>query len=240
MYIFLIILLAFLWIKRATLLCMYAKIKYYRGDTQKAEKIFSKAFKIGTPAVEYQFIYGYILLTLGKLEKANKVLSLASMSKAKPQVMVKIRTMRALVHWKQGDIDTAIEILEEIYAEFKTTAIYQDLGLMYIIKGDKEKALKFNLEAYEYNDDDNMIMDNLAEAYALSGEVEKAEEIYKKLLEREPRFAEAYWGYGLLLCEKGEVKEGVELMKKSLEKRITFLSMMQKEEIEALISKWEN
>ena len=120
-YIFLIIILIFLWIKRATLMCMFAKIKYYRGDTKKAEKIFSKAFKIGTPAAEYQFIYGYILLTLGKLEKANKVLSLASMSKAKPQIKVKIRTMRALVHWKQGDIDTAIEILEDIFKEVKNS-----------------------------------------------------------------------------------------------------------------------
>ena len=59
-------------------------------------------------------------------------------------------------------------------------------------------------------------------------------------MENEPRFAEAYWGYGELLIKKGEKEKGLELMKKSLDKRITFLSILQREEIEALIKKYEN
>jgi len=130
-------------------------------------------------------------------------------------------------------------MLEEVISKFKNTSIYQDLGLLYTLKGDKEKALSFNKEAYDFNSDDHVIMDNLAEAYALCGEVEKSEEIYKDLLGKEPRFAEAYWGYGELLIKKGEKEKGLELMRKSLEKRITFLSILQKEEIEELIKKYE-
>lgn len=237
---FLIILILFLIIKRNSLLCTYAKLKYNRGDIDGAEKLYSKAFKKGTPSPDHQLFYGYILLRKGKLEKARQVLGVASMSKAKPLLKARIKAMRALVTWKEGDIDTAIEMLEEVIAEFKNTAIYQDLGLLYILKGDKEKALKFNLEAYDFNSDDNVIMDNLAEAYALCGEMDKSEETYEKLLEREPRFAEAYWGYGELLIKKGEREKGLELIRKSLEKRITFLSILQKEEIEELIKKYEN
>lgn len=239
MWIFLILLIIILIIKRNALMCMIAKIKYGRGDIDGAERMFEKAFKNGNPAPEYQFLYGYILLRKGKLEKANKVLALASMSNAKPATKYRIKAMRALVFWKEGDIDTAIETLENINSEYKNTTIYQDLGLLYVLKGDKEKARSFNEEAYAYNDDDNMIMDNLAESYALCGEMEKSEEIYKKLLAKEPRFAEAYWGYGIVLFEKGEKEKGLELMRKSLDKRITFLSTLQKEEIEAMIKEYE-
>ncbi len=236
---FLIIAAILLFIKRYSLMCFAAKIMYIKNNIEGAEKLFKKAFKKSTPAPEYQLLYGYILLRKGKLENARKVLNMASMAKTKPQVALKIKAMRALVFWKDGDIDTAIEMLEEVDAKFKNTAVYQDLGLLYVLKGDKEKALKYNLEAYEYNSDDNVITDNLAEAYTLSGENEKAEEIYKTLLERNPRFAEAYWGFGLLLINTGRKEEGLKLMKQSLEKRVTFLSILQKDEIKDLIKKYE-
>lgn len=236
----LIILLLFIIIKRHSLMCIMAKMKYNKGDIDGAEKIYEKVFKKTTPSADNQLMYGYILLRKGKLEQARTTLAVASMSKAKPAMKSRIKAMRALVSWKEGDINTAIEMLEDVISEFKNTAVYQDLGLLYILKGDKEKALNFNLEAYDFNADDNVIMDNLAEAYALCGEIEKSEEIYKKLMENEPRFAEAYWGYGELLIKKGEKEKGLELMKKSLDKRITFLSILQREEIEALIKKYEN
>lgn len=235
-----ILLLIILIVKRNSVMCLAAKLKYNKGDIDGAERLYEKASKKFTPTADHQLLYGYILLRKGKLERARKVLAVASMSPGKPAVKSRIKAMRALVSWKEGDIDNAIEMLEEVIAEFKNTAVYQDLGLLYVLKGDKEKAVSFNLEAYEFNSDDNVIMDNLAEAYALCGETEKSEEIYKSLMEKEPRFAEAYWGYGVLLVNKGEKEKGLELMRKSLDKRITFLSILQKEEIEALIEKYEN
>lgn len=235
----LVILILLLIIKKNSLICFLAKQKYGKGDIDGAEKLYEKAFKKGSPSSGHLLYYGYILLRKGKLEEARKVLGVASMSKGKPLLKARIKAMRALVIWKEGDIDTAIQMLEEVISKFKNTSIYQDLGLLYTLKGDKEKALSFNKEAYDFNSDDHVIMDNLAEAYALCGEIEKSEEIYKDLLEKEPRFAEAYWGYGELLIKKGEKEKGLELMRKSLEKRITFLSILQKEEIEELIKKYE-
>ena len=150
-------------------MCLIAKIKYSRGDTDGAERLYERACKSGSPAAEHMLLYGYILLRKGKLRKASTVLASASMSAKKEAVKARIKAMRALVVWKEGDIDTAIEMLEEVIAEFKNSAVYQDLGLLYVLKGDKEKALSFNLEAYDFNSDDNVIMDNLAEAYALCG-----------------------------------------------------------------------
>ncbi len=46
---------------------------------------------------------------------------------------------------------------------------------MYNLSGDYEKALAFNKEAYDYNSDDNIIVDNLADTYSLMGEYKEAE-----------------------------------------------------------------
>lgn len=220
-------------------MCLWAKIKYNKGDIDGAERIYERVSKKHTPSADNQLMYGYILLRKGKIERARKVLTIASMSKGKPLVKARIKAMLALVTWKEGDIDTAIEMLEEVIAEFKNTAIYQDLGLLYILKGDKEKALNFNKEAYEFNSDDHVIMDNLAEAYALCEENEKSREIYEQLIEKEPRFAEAYWGYGELLIKLGEKEKGLEFIRQSLNKRISYLSILQREDIEKLIKKYE-
>ena len=183
--------------------------------------------------------FGYLLLRTGALEEARIALAMASMMPAKEQVKNRIKAVRALVYWKEGNLDDAIDTLENLIEDFKTTSVYQNLGLFYVLKGDKEKALDFNLEAYDYNCDDLVIMDNLAEAYMLCDMQDEAEEMYKKLLENEPHFPEAYYGYGLLLIQKGEKEKGLSLMKESLDKRFSYLSVMQKEDVEELIKKYE-
>ena len=113
---------------------------------------------------------------------------------------------------------------------------------MYNLSGDYEKALKFNLEAYEYNSDDNIIVDNLADTYSLMGNYEEAEKIYKDLINRdpEPRFPEAYYGYGKVLIELGRKSEGIEMIEKSLTKPFSFLSLKPKEDIEKMLEEYKD
>lgn len=234
-----VILLIILFVKRAALTATAARIAFQKGETEKALKLFEKAEKLGSLDAGNKLFFGYILLRTGNLEKARITLAEASMMHAKDNIKNRIKAMRALVMWKEGNIKDAIESLEELIENFKTTAVYQDLGLLYVLDGNKEKAVSFNLEAYDYNSDDMVIMDNLAEAYALCEMDDKAEETYKALLEKEPHFPEAYYGYGLLLIKKGEKEKGLELMRQSLDKRFSFLSIMQKSEVEDLIKKYE-
>ena len=112
---------------------------------------------------------------------------------------------------------------------------------MYNLTGDYEKALKFNQEAYDYNSDDNIIADNLADTYSLMGELEEAAKIYEELLSRdpEPRFPEAYYGYGEVLIKLGQKERGIELIEKSLTKPFSFLSLRPKEDIEKMLEQYK-
>ncbi len=234
-----LVLIAAAVIKRASLAAMRGRFLFARGDAEGALKCYERADKMGTLNAAQLMTYGFILLRRGRLEDARTVLNRAHMSAAKPEEKQRIKAMQALVEWKSGNLGEAIEMLEEVNAEFKTTAVYQDLGLLYVLGGDKEKALSYNLEAYEYNSDDLVICDNLAEAYTLCGDTEHAAELYEKLIEREAHFPEPYYGYGLLLIEKGERERGLELIRTALGKRFSFLSVKSKEEVELLLNELE-
>ena len=232
-----VILIALVIIRRAELVAFFARMKFQRGDLEGALRLHGIANRIGKLRDASLMYYGYLLLRDGQLELARDILTRASLCAKKPPMKKRIKAMLAIAEWKSGDLDTAIEMTEEAMVDFKTTNLYQNLGLMYVLKGDARRALDFNKEAFEYNSDDMIIMDNLAEAYALYGDTEKASELYEKLLLKEPHFPEPYYGYGQLLVKKGEKERGLELIEKSLEKKFTFLSVLQKDEVEKILAK---
>lgn len=241
--IILAIALIFMVIKRADIVMMFGKRKYSKRDFEGALKVFKAADKIGNLGLNNKLILGYTCLRCGELEEARKHLSLCiSLTKPDSTNRYRVKNLLALVSWKEGDIDEAIESFEEILeGGYKNSLIYENLGIMYNLKGEYEKALEFNLEAFDFNSDDHIILDNLAESYAMTGDYEKAEEIYKDLISRdpEPRFPEAYYNYGKTLMALGRKQEAIEMVEKSLTKTFSYLSIRPKEEIEKLLETYK-
>ncbi len=146
--------------------------------------------------------------------------------------MYSLKSNYALALWKNGELDRAIAIYEDIFPKYKNTIIYGSLGYLYILKGDLEKALKFNQEAMEYNDTGTVILDNLGQTYYLMGEYEKAEEIFKKLMTLSPKFPEAYYDYALVLEKLGNKSGCIENLKNALNYKPNFLSGVTVEQIQ--------
>lgn len=233
-----IISLIFLAVKRADIVAIFAKNKYAQRQYPQAMKLFRLADTIGKLSVKNKMLLGYVCLRCGELEDARKHLNLCKgMMSRDSKERNRIKNLLALVSWKEGNLSDAIEELEEIVESgYKNTQVYQNLGIFYNLSGDSEKALKFNLEAYEYNKDDLIICDNLADTYALRGEYELSKKHYQEMMERDPKphFPEAYYGYGKTLIALGKKEEGIEMIRQSLEKPFSYLSIHSKEEIEEL------
>jgi len=220
---------------RGDLLAGKALRLFKEGKNAEAIRIFRKAEKTGKMAVTNQINFAYTLLKSGFLDEARTTYNFASLSKkAKKDEKIVIKSQLALVEWKSGNLKVATEMLEEVFKTYKNSLIYQSLGLMYLLGPSKEKALEFCLEAYDYNSDDNVIVDNLAEAYILNGETEKAEALYEELMERKPAFPDAYFGYGMLLLNKGEKERALSLFDTALHKPFSFLSPITKEKVQAI------
>lgn len=224
---------------RAGIFEWLANVKYNTGEVNKALAWLNKAYKSGKAKSNTVITYAYLLLKMGNMKEAEEILNSLLNTKLSEEDRMLAKSNIALILWKKGKVGEAVEMLEEVHKNYKSSALYGSLGFFLVLKGDLKRALEFNLEAYDYNDKSHVIMDNLGNTYYLLGKTDKAEEIYKKLLERKPAFPEAYYNYSLVLLKKNEPVHAVDMMKKSLQHNFSFLSTITKEEVEAKISETE-
>lgn len=208
--------------------------KYSKGNLEEATKWFERAFATGKAKPATTTSYAYLLLKTGRLEESEAILNKLISSRPGKDNEMFAKSNLALVLWKNGSLDEAITMLEEVIIDYRNSTIYGSLGYLLILKGDLEKALQFNLEAYEYNESNVVILDNLGQVYHLTGQYEKATEIFEKLLLKNPSFPEAYYNYGLLLLDTNQTEKATEMMEKSLNytHKLSFLSTVKIEDIE--------
>ncbi|MCX7921158.1 MAG: tetratricopeptide repeat protein [Clostridia bacterium] len=224
---------------RAGLFTMVAQRKYSKRDMNGAVVWLKKAYDSGKAKPKTIISYAYLLLKIGRTGEADKVLSELLEKDLKDDDKMLIKSNMALVLWKKGKLDEAIAMLEELHRQVKNTTIYGSLGCLLILKGNLDRALKFNLEAYAYNSSNNIIMDNLGNTYYLREEYDKAQEIYQKLMEANPAFPEAYYNYGLVLLRRNESQKALDSFKKALKYQVSFLNTVTSEEIQQRIKELE-
>lgn len=221
----------------AKLKCNYFKFKtnkaYANGNAEETLYWLERVYKTGVAKPNAVTTYGYLLLKDGRLEQAMKIFEEQyNTPNISNSDYYNIKSNYALCLWKQGKLEEAVTLLEKIIPDYKNTNIYGSLGYLYNLQGDLEKALKFNLEALEYNSTGGVILDNLGQTYYLMGELEKAQEIFEKLLAQKPKFPEAYYDYALVLEKLGDKEKAVAMLKDAQQHKINYLSAVTKEHIE--------
>jgi tetratricopeptide (TPR) repeat protein len=218
-------------VNRSRICFIRGKIQYGKGNLDEAIKFFNKAVKNGKASVDAMASYGFVLFKAGHLQEAEEVLIKAIDSSSSAEQKNLAKSNLALVLWKKGNLDEAVNMLKEVISEYKTTAVYGSLGYMAIEKGELDYAMKINLEAYEYNSDDPIIIDNLAHLYHLTGDIEKSSELFEKLIEKKPHFPEAYYDYGQYLEDAERYEEAVEMYNKALSCPFNFNSTITKDQV---------
>lgn len=224
-----------LYMNRVGIYSILGSISYGKGQMDKAIKWFGQAYQSQKAHPKMAVSYAYLLLKNGDIQEPEKILTDLLGKKIDKDSEMIAKSNLALVLWKKGQLDEAIAMLEKVHGEFKTSTIYGSLGYLLIAKGDLDRALEYNLEAYHYNDSNTIILDNLGQTYYLRGEYDKAEEIYHKLMASNPSFPEAYYNYGLLLLAKNEKEQALANMEKALNYQFTYLSTVTREEVETKI-----
>jgi Tfp pilus assembly protein PilF len=217
---------------RASLFAYIGSFVYSKGNLAGGINWFQRSYATGKAKPQTVSSYAYLLLKGGNVTDSEEILSKLIASHPDKDSDMYAKSNLALVLWKKGDLDGAIDMLENVIAEYKNTTVYGSLGYLLILKGDLDKALQFNLEAHEYNDTNTIIMDNLGQIYYLTGQYEKSAEIYEKLIAKNPTFPAAYYNYGLLLFDTNQLDKSKEMLEKSLSFAFSFLSTIKKEDIE--------
>jgi tetratricopeptide (TPR) repeat protein len=213
-----------LFLSRSFIYLIIANNNYSKRNKTTAFQWYERAAKAERNRPKAKSIYGYILIKEGHVEESDKVLSSIDKSKLTIKEESQFKLTYALVKWKQGKLDEAISLVEDVHKKYKYSTAYESLGYLLILKGDYDKALEYNLEAYDYDNSNNVIVDNLAESYFYLGDYDKAYDLYEKLIEKNPTFREPYYYYGLILAKKEKAEEALQMLEKALTMKASFLS----------------
>ncbi len=165
------------------------------GKFDEAKRCYEKALKYLGYTFDSQTEYAYILLRSGDFEKAKNVMDKLLSHKMKPQNRNLATVQRCMCYYKTGNLDEAYNDALELYNDgYRTMTLYGLLGYFKILKAPlSDDTFEFCLEAYDYANDDRDICDNLLICYYNRGEYEKAKEISDSIIEKEPKFIEAWY-----------------------------------------------
>jgi len=215
---------------------IYGFLGYYnhsRGNFEKAKDFYEKSLQQGCNKPNYLLSYGVLMLREGQFEKAKELFSTVLVELSVQEKYKNIAKMNiSLAYWKLGEIDVAVEMLEEVHRKYPSGKVYGTLGYLLIQKGDLERALEYNLEALDYDDEDPVILDNLGQVYYKMGEMEKAKEFFEKAEEAKDDQAVTLYHLGLIYSQEGNKELAKEKLEKALTCNLTPLSAVTRQDIE--------
>ena len=179
-----------------------------------------------------------LLLRSEEYEKALEVLR--RMEKAPgltPDLRTQMLTNYAIVCWKRGNTDRAVEVLRELHRKKKNGAIYGTLGFLLIEQGNAEEALRYNEEAFDYDDEDPVFLDNLGQVYyRLLNDKEKARPYFEKALKLKPGAIDTNYFLALYDEEAGDREAAVKKLRTAQEGKFSPLNYARPEMIRSKLA----
>lgn len=237
----LVLLAVYLWWNRSSLHVATALQAFRKGDEAGALVAFAKAEAAGRLDASTTASYAYLALKNGRPDEARLVLGRALTSgrrgKAlKPADRNLIETYRALVLWKEGQLDEAVELLEALLASgYRTSNVYGNLGFFLQEQGNWARATEVCTEAAEWDPEGKVILDNLAALHLRKEEWDQAAEVYGRLLALEPQFPEAWHGAGLASLKTGDAEAARQRWQKALGLPFNALTTVERSQVEAAL-----
>jgi len=208
---------------------------YGAGDITRALELLKNSVEAGL-APKHQLTVGYLLLKEGYPEDAERIFTFLIHNPRGKFNNQHARAYSALIHWKMGRLDEAVEELETLLTEnYRSSALYCNLGFFLIEQGNLDRALEVNLEAEDYDEESPVIQDNLGLCYIRKKDWGMAERVYEKLIKTEPAFPDAWYNAAQVALHKGEKERAVSLLNTALEKKFSYLSTLSKTDVEELL-----
>ena len=221
--------------KNRTEIAIYRAKYYYLKDNEKMFNILEKTYKTGLMTADHKIYYGYMCMREGRYDQAERLFNAAMTLQKDKGALARAKTNMALLLWKKGQIDEAVEMMAEVYENYKSTVVYGNYGYLLLEKGDLQKALEINLAGYEYDDTNDVICDNLVQNYYMLGRYEESLKYAKEMIGRNPAFPIPYYNYAKTLIATGEKEKACEMLKKALDLPFTGVAAVKKEDVENLL-----
>lgn len=196
-----------------------------KGDTAGALKLYKEAMDLGLKDMRYILSYSALLIRNDHFAEARELLVKVQKYPMTDDNRRQLFVNYAACVYKMGEIQKGIELLEKQHEKQPSGLIYETLGYLYVEAGDYEKALAFNQEALEYDDEDPITLDNLGQTYyRLGNDKAKAKEYFEKALEIKSSQIDTLYFLAQYDLEEGNREAAREKLETALEGRFSPLN----------------
>ncbi|MDD4797498.1 MAG: tetratricopeptide repeat protein, partial [Eubacteriales bacterium] len=103
-----------------------------------------------------------------------------------------------------------------LHQKMPGSRIYHTLGYAYILAGKLERALEYNKEAMDYDDEDFVILDNLGQTYYEMGDMPNAKLYFEKAYEQKQEQIDILYHLGLVYEADGDLPRALKLYRQAL------------------------
>lgn len=229
---------AFQWHVRGNQM-MTSNVKKAQEMHDKALVMYKEAFEAGCTDVNAKMGYATLLMRYGEYEKSRDILlELEKNKNLDAKSKRQLRQNYSVCQWRLGNLDKAIKLLREVESSGKSEFVYTVLGYYLIEKaletGDFEEALQYNLEAYEYDEDDPGTLDNLGQLYYHMGDPDKAYDYFARAYREKPTQVPTLYFIAKINLERGNKEKARQFIDKCMEGNFSALCSISREQAQAL------
>ena len=215
-----------------------ARKAHQEGRTEEAMKLYQEVMDEGNKDPAVFLPYSVLLIRNGRYAEAREMLVKNQKLPMGPDQKNQLFVNYAACVYRMGELQKGIDLLERQHQKQPSGMIYETLGYLYIEAGDAEKALAYNMEAYEYDDEDAITLDNLGQIYyRMLGDKEKAKEYFEKAIEVKPGQIDTLYFLAQYDLEAGDTEAAKEKLEKAMEGRFSPLNHATKEMVQELLNK---
>lgn len=219
-----------------------ALVKHQKGDVEGARREYEALLAEGVYKPNYLLPYSVLLLRDGGEENYQKVKKMLAKIQKAPELSKEDRSQLlmnfAVADWKLGNKQKAIDLLEASHRERPCGLTFQTLGFLYVDAGQQEKALTFNTEALDYDDEDPVVLDNMGQyCYRLIGDKAQAKIYFEKAHAVKPGQIDTLWFLSRYDLEAGDKQAAINKLETALEGRFSPLNFVSQEQVSQEIAR---
>lgn len=214
---------------------MRATTLYSKDKHTQANALFDQAYAGGITSARSRLLCANNYLRRGYFQKAYDLVQ-PLLKHKDARISSAAKSTQGIALWKLGQTPQSVQLLREVFHAGKNGVIYGTLGCV-LIDYDLDEAERFNLEAYDYDEDDAVVLDNLGQIYYRKGELEKARDYLKRALHRRPTQADSLYLMALIEHQQGNLENARKLLEISLKKPISCVCMVTQQKAEEALEK---
>ncbi len=218
-----------------------ANSAYKKGDFKGATALYKKAYKTKRLSPDMEIYCGYILLKEGDVKTSEEILSKVKTKNLNDRQKNSLDTNEAILLWKKGELDSAIELLKAVWARCEAVNVAGTLGALMLIKaretGDFSEAMDFIKMTNEKFTYEKTILANLGEAYYGVNDNINALKTFEELMDCGCNSPAPFYYYGKALEKAEKKEEAKEMYNKALRMRFSNLSTISKKQVKEDLEK---